>query len=159
MARGTISREELGYHVLTASGTFRSVRPLAISLLVALVAIEIFFLIFGESREEAADSFPLVLLIYLAGVGFMAIVIRYIGRVGVYSKGIEGRSFGGFRRRLLWDNIAGARKDGSSGVLMLVLIEKATGKELYMLAEIAEREDFQMAIRPYVEWRNIDITD
>ena len=148
------TREDLGPFLLTASGRFATVRPLAWVIAALFVLIEIAARFNDGDWARVPGDVPYIVAIWVGFVVLMRLAVNIL-RVRVYARGIEGRSYWGVRRRFLWDNIAGYRLDGASGLSALVLIEAETKRELYMLAEIADREEFQTAIAPYFDWRSI----
>ncbi len=142
---------DLGQHLRTVSGSFRSVRATAWSLAFVFAAI---FLLLGFGDEEWSvliGRLPGLVLIWLVAI----LVIRWVVhlmRVSVFTGGLAGRSFWGVRRRISWKDIADFRYDNSGGLANMVIVGN-DGKEIWMLAEIGEREEFQQAVAPYFDWR------
>lgn len=154
MSQPELRREDLGRHLLTAAGTHRSVRGLAIILAVVMLLL-LLAAGFRDGDWTAAISVaPVLVLIWLGAVATLTLFVHLM-KVRIFEKGIEGRSFAGFRRRLLWQDIADLRLDGAGGFHALVLVEANTGKELWMLREILDREDFRAATDPYLDWQKL----
>lgn len=143
---------DLGQHILTASGTFESVKPSAKMLVIVILAI---FIVVGIREDDwgvMLERIPVVVLIWLGAVLLLRGLVQ-IMRVSVYTSGLQARSYWGFRRRFLWDSITEYRLDNSSG-LAAIIVKSDSGKELWMLREIGERADFQNAVAPYFDWRS-----
>lgn len=149
-----LSREDLGQHILTAAGSFVTVRPLARMLAIIIVFLVVAFGIRDGNWDSLIEQVPTLILIWLVGVVVFRGLVQLM-RVHVYANGIEGRSFGGFRRRFLWQNIAGYRFESTSGLPQLVIVEAGTNDELWMLREIGERDDFRIAVAPYFDWQGM----
>lgn len=151
MRKAKLRRSDLGQHLLTASGSFKSVRPLAMSLGLVILILMLFYGINDQNWDRIRSALPIIALTWLAGVVILWLSVSFM-RVRVFSLGIEGRSIGGFRRRILWKDLAGVRVDNSSGFAALVFREEDTGREMWMLREIMERSDFRRATSPYIDW-------
>ncbi len=154
MSKPELSREELGRQLLTAAGTYRSVRGLAIILAVVLLLLIIATGLGDVGWSAAISVAPVLIVIWLGAVGTLTLFVHLM-KVRVFEKGIEGRSFAGFRRRLLWQDIADMRLSGAGGFHALVLVEADTGRELWMLREILDREDFRAATDPHLDWQKL----
>ncbi|MGI9262054.1 MAG: hypothetical protein ACR2QR_08460 [Woeseiaceae bacterium] len=151
-----MTREDvLGPKVATFSGTVKSVRGVIFSLGLALVIILLVNGISSGNWDEIISLVPAIFLVWVAGAVLLALIPR-IMRVHVHTRGVKGRSFGGFLRRILWDEIAEARYDGAGGMAAIVLIERDTRLELWMLREIAERSEFRDSIQPYIDWSKLE---
>ena len=151
MKQAALTDEDLGQHLLTASGTFKSVKSTAIALsMLFVVLIVIEGLKMGE-WDVLVERAPGIFLIWLIAVALIRGFVQLM-RVHVFTGGLRGRSWWGFRRRARWNEIKGFRYDSSSG-LPAIILEIEHGKELWLLREIAEREEFQRTVAPYFDWR------
>ncbi len=151
MNQTTLTDEELGQHLLTASGTFKSVKSTTVVLAILFVVLIVLEGIRNGEWDVLAERAPGIFLIWLCAVLFMRGVVQLM-RVHVYTGGLQGRSYWGFRRRARWSDIKGFRYFSSSGVPSIVL-ETESGQELWLLREIGEREEFERAVAPYFDWR------
>ena len=146
-----LTDEDLGQHLLTASGTYKSVKSTAILLFILMVVLIVLEGLKSGEWDVLAERVPAIFLIWLVAVLFIRGVVQLM-RVHVFTGGLRGRSWWGFRRRARWSEIKGFRYDSSSGLAAIVL-DIEHGKDLWMLREIAEREEFQRAVAPYFDWR------
>lgn len=151
MHEPTATRADLGPHLLTASGSFATVWPLATVLATVIVALLVAAWVRDGTYESAAASAPVAFVIWLSGVLLFRGLVQFF-RVRVYANGIEGRSKWWIPRRFRWSDIAGYRYDGAGGMRFVVLLETETGRELWMLREIEEREDFRTAVERHFDW-------
>lgn len=151
MSEAVRSDEDLGHHVLTISGSFRSVKAAAWTLAGVFIAIFVLNGLSDGEWSELMDRAPVLFLIWLGGILFLRWLV-HVMRISIYTGGLKGRSYWSFRRRIRWDDIAGFRYDNSNGVANIV-IEDRSGKEIWVLTEIVEREEFQQAVAPYFDWR------
>ena len=154
--QSNLTRADLGFHILTAGGTFKSVRPVAITLGIGILGLELFYGFRDGDWNLLISDLHIIFLVWFAAIGFLILLVKFM-RVRVFSKGIEGRSYGGFRRRFLWEDIAGIRFSNSIGMAALIIVDKVSKKEMWMLREIAERQDFQLAISPYIRWKKLEV--
>ena len=83
-----------------------------------------------------------------AGLAFLALLVL-IGLavqpfgLALHAEGLVGRSFWGPRRFLAWEEIAGLRTDGSSGVAFLILESGGEAPSLWTLPEVVWDPEFQ----------------
>lgn len=154
MSNPKLSRDDLGRHLLTAAGTYRSVRGLP--MILALVLLMLLLAVGFQEGDwsAAAGAAPTLVVIWLGAVAMLTLSVRLM-KIRVFENGIEGRSFAGFRRRLLWQDIADARPRNAGGFHALVLVEADTGRELWMLREIIDREDFRAATDKHLDWQKL----
>lgn len=153
MQEAPFTTDDLGRQILTACGSFESVKPLARVLAVFIVGMLVLVAVRDGERSDLLELAPMLLLTWLAAVLVLRGIVQMM-RVSVYTKGLQGRSLWGFRRRVPWANITGFRYDNASGIANLV-IETGNGKDLWMLREIGERAEFQTAAAPYFDWRGL----
>lgn len=151
MDESTLKNDDLGQHLLTAAGTFKSVKSTAVVLAILFVVLIVIEGLKNGEWDVLAERTPGIILIWLCAVLILRAIVQLM-RVRVYTGGLQGRSWWGFRRRTPWHEINGFRYENSSG-LAAIVIESENRKELWMLREIGEREEFQRAVAPYFDWR------
>ena len=148
----TDSKHELGQHLTTVSGTYRSVR--ASLWVLALVFAAVFMLegIRKENWDTLLERAPMVFLIWLVG-GLILRGYVYLLRTSVHTGGIRGRSYWGFRTCMRWHSIESYRRDDSNGTAAIVVRDNE-GAEIWILKEVAESDAFLGAVQPYFDWEN-----
>ena len=143
-------RCELGRFIGVFRGSFRSVKGGFVVLGYAVVFGLIIGFLKGGSVENLISAGPDLVL----GLGALAAILLLYTKyhaVRIYSDGIEGKSYWGLSVRFLWSRVNRVVLDSSYGIPAVVLTETDSKRQMWIFAEVFFREDFQSAIRPYID--------
>ena len=148
------TRQELGELRGTFRGTLRSVSGLLV-LLCTIVAIGG---LVGQIRNGSVENLfnlgkDLCLVILV--IGTLLFLFAKFHSVRVYSNGLEGKNYWSWPVRFHWDQIENVRWDSSNGLSAAVVVQKTTGREMWILRDVFLSQGFQLAAKSYLDKTNL----
>ncbi len=100
--------------------------------------------------ENIIETVPSLIGVWIGLVALLALIVR-LHAIRIYELGIGGRNFWGIAVRFKWSDIRGWRQDKSSGIAAVVLIERETGREMWIIRDLFFSAPFQNHFQHYVK--------
>ncbi len=100
--------------------------------------------------ENIIETVPSLIGVWIGLVALLALIVR-LHAIRIYELGIGGRNFWGIAVRFKWSDIRGWRQDKSSGIAAVVLIERESGREMWIIRDLFFSAPFQDHFQRYVK--------